>query len=604
MNNNILQLRAKQCRYDILRMIRAAGSGHTGGSLSSVDLYVTLLDRMTPDDRLVVSHGHSAAALYAALANYGYVDVEEAVASFRRKPPFEGHPSLAVNGVEWCSGSLGQGLSVGCGFALAKKLKGENGRVFVVMGDGEQQKGQLQEAREFAVNYALDNLIAVVDDNGLQACGTVADTTNASLEKKYAMSGWQTVSVDGHDLTALGNAVDTAVGPACILAKTVMGKGVPAIENDYHYHGVPLMGDACEEALARLALSDEEKAQLPPVSPRKAAQYDAVTVPVGEGRVYTGTNDIRSAMGNALADAAAANPAVTMAALDCDLEGSVKLTDFKHLRPTQFIECGIAEHNAATVAAALSKSGVLAIHADFSMFNIAETYSQNRMADINHAPFKLFCTHAGLDVGEDGKTHQCIDYVSLLANLHGMQIIVPADANQADGAVRYALATPHPVAVIGGRSKLPILADKEGTTLGFVYGKGDWLREGADGVIVAYGNLVHHAVRAADALAEKGVRIGVLNMATPAALDEEALKQAATTGLIVTYEDHNVQTGIAGGVARLLCENGIACRLVAKGVSHYGASMSPDRLYEEQGLDEASLINEILNIKENAVCKQ
>ena len=591
----LLKLRAKKCRYDIIRMIDGAGSGHIGGALSSVDLYVAILDTMTENDRLVVSHGHSSAAVYAALGNSGYFDVEDAVSAFRRQKPYEGHPSILVNGVEWCSGSLGQGLSVACGFALAKKLQKEPGKVFVVMGDGEQQKGQLQEAREFAVKFKLDNLIALIDWNGLQACGTLADTTCQNLGDKYRMSGWNTVEVDGHSLQDIKTALSNS-GPLVILAKTVMGKGIPEIENDFHFHGTVIKKELAQKSLSSFSLTEEEQAFLKQNKSKKTQKgYPIPTLPLKSGRTYdVGTfSDIRSAMGNALYDLAKENPEVPMAAFDCDLEGSVKLTAFKNLRPDSFIECGIAEHNAATAAAAMTKSGVMAIHADFAMFNIAETYSQNRMSDINHAPIKLFSTHAGLDVGEDGKTHHSIDYISILGNLYGFRVIVPADANQADAAVRYAMSVADPVAVIGGRSPMPVLTDSKGELLDFSYGKGQWLTEGTDGVIITYGNVTHRAVSVAKALTEKGISVGVLNLSTPTELDKEAILLAAKTGLIVTYEDHNVNTGISGGVAKILCENGVLCKLIAKGVSCYGESASPDVLYQKQGLDEQSLAQTI-----------
>ncbi len=582
---------SKKCRKDILEMIMGAGSGHIGGALSSIDIYLAVLSKMNDDDRLVVSHGHTSAALYAALGNFGYFDINEAIQKFRRVAPYEGHPSLAVNGVEWCSGSLGQGLSVGAGFALAKKLQKEAGRVFVVMGDGEQQKGQLQEAREFAVKYQLDNLIAIVDYNDQQACGTVSGTTEQNLLDKYKLSGWDTVTVDGHDIEALANVLDASKKPLCVLAETVMGKGIPEIENDWHYHGTVISKELAQTAIARFAVSEEEAALLKNIKKPNQKTYQTPVVPVGAGRIYTETSDIRSALGNALADIAKNNPDIPMAAFDCDLEGSVKLTDFKKLRPDCFIECGIAEHNAATTAAAVAKSGMIAVHADFAMFNIAETYSQNRMADINKAPLKLFSTHAGLDVGEDGKTHQAIDYISLLGNLYHFQVIVPADANEADGAVRYAMSVPNPVAVIGGRSKLPILADANGNALSFTYGKGQWLRTGDQGVIITYGNMAHRAVKAADELKAEGIAVGVLNCSTPCDLDTDSILEAAKTGLLITYEDHNVKTGISGEVAKMIC--GTACKLQCLGVSHYGSSTSPENLYKEQGIDVEGLKNTV-----------
>lgn len=589
----MLNLLAKKCRRDIVEMIMNAGSGHIGGALSSVDIYIAVLSTMTENDRLVVSHGHTSAALYSVLGNMGYFDISEAIENFRQKSPYEGHPSIDVPGVEWCSGSLGQGLSVGTGFAIAKKIKNEAGRVFVVMGDGEQQKGQLQEAREFAIKHNLDNLVAIVDFNGLQACGTIEETTAQSIYDKYKMSGWEVINAGGHSFEVLEKALKPAGKPLCVLAQTVMGKGIAEIENDWHYHGTVIDRELSEKYISLFTLSEAEQEALKNIKKPCIVKYETPVISGVSGRAYSEDTDIRSAMGNALADIAKDNPDVPIVAFDCDLEGSVKLTGFKNLRPDSFVECGIAEHNAATAAAAASKSGMIAVHADFSMFNIAETYSQNRMADINKAPLKLFSTHAGLDVGEDGKTHQSIDYISLLSNLHGFKVIVPADANQADRAVHYAMSVPYPVAVIGGRSKMPVLKDESGKSLGFCYGKGQWLRRGTHGVIITYGNMVHRAVKAADELKAEGIEIGVLNCPTPCELDSEAIIKAAETGLIITYEDHNVKTGISGDVAKIIC--GTPCKLKTLGVWKYGSSTTPENLYREQGIDYENLKN---NIKE------
>jgi len=594
---------SKKCRYDIVRMIDHAGSGHLGGSLSCVDIYVLLQHIMDEHDRLVVSHGHTSAAVYAVLGNMGHFDVEEAVTSFRKAAPFEGHPSIGVNGIEWCSGCLGQGLSVGCGFALAKKLKKEPGRVYVVMGDGEQQKGQLQEAREFAVQHQLDNIVAIVDCNGLQASGELNEICGQSLRAKYEMSGWKTVLVDGHSHQRMYDTLREADGPLCILASTTMGKGIPEIEGNYKFHGTVISKELVQKSLESFRLTAREQAILKENTHLpKHIRYPYPKILCAKESAYAIGEmvDVRSAMGKTLNDIAVQNSQIPIAVLDCDLEASLKLSDFKKNNADFFVECGIAEHNAATVAAAMAKSGVITVHADFSMFNIAETYSQNRMADINKAPIKLFATHAGLDVGEDGKTHQSIDYLSLLSNMYGFKVIVPADANQAEAAVRYALSVDSPVAVIGGRSKLPVLSQENGEPLDFSYGKAQWLRKGTDGVIITYGNMVHKAVNVAETLKEHGVLIGVLNVSSPIDIDRQQVVEAAKTKLIVTYEDHNVRTGIASFVSGILCEKDLRCRFLAKGISKYGSSASPEKLYREQGLDEDSIVQEILNLSINA----
>ncbi|MCL2343061.1 MAG: thiamine pyrophosphate-dependent enzyme [Firmicutes bacterium] len=225
-------------------MTTNAGSGHPGGSLSSLDIYILLLAVKESADTLVVSHGHTAAGLYAALAQFGYIDGEAAIAGFRRMGSvFEGHPSLEVPGVTWCSGALGQGLSVGCGYALAAQKLRTGGHVYVVMGDGEQAKGQLCEAREFAAAHELSNLTAIVDCNGLQASGSLDAVLHQDIAAKYRAAGWAVSEADGHDFEAMYAAlrkVRQDDRPGVLLAHTTMGKGVSGHEGDYAFHGNPL----------------------------------------------------------------------------------------------------------------------------------------------------------------------------------------------------------------------------------------------------------------------------------------------------------------------------------------------------------------------------
>jgi transketolase len=229
------------------------------------------------------------------------------------------------------------------------------------------------------------------------------------------------------------------------------------------------------------------------------------------------------------------------------------------------------------------------------------------MNDLNQTSLKIVSTHCGLDVGEDGKTHQCLDYVSLPANLFSHALIIPADANQADRVIRHVASTPGNVFVAMGRSKVPVLTDEAGTPAfgagyRFVYGRADWLREGGDAVIVTCGTMVHRAIAARDILAAGGVRVGVLNLSCPLALDEAALRRAAETGLVLTYEDHNVRTGIGSLVAALFMDNGLRPRLRRMGVSRLGGSGKPEALYRMQSLDTDSLVRtlrEELAVKES-----
>lgn len=606
-----LQRMAQCARADVLRMTTTAGSGHPGGSLSSMDCYILLLAgvRVDPDnpcnpsrDRIVISHGHTAAGFYAALANTGFLSRDEVVVSFRRCGSiFEGHPSIDVPGVDWAGGNLGQGLSVACGMALATRYTKRLYRVYVVLGDGEHQKGQIAEAQRFAAKYRLSNLTAIVDCNGLQATGAVDDVMPQNLAAEYEAHGWRVFHADGHDFLSLYAALyncQNTDSPTVILAHTIMGKGVPEIENDYRYHGTVLTKEQCDQALITLGSHSLVGQEFTPATRPQAHSlpFLETTLSPGTPRTYAPDQCIenRSACGNALADVAAANPNAPIVALDCDLGPSVKLDGFQSLTPDRFIQCGISEHHAASLAGGLSIAGALPVFADFAVFAIAETYNQQRFNDVNHTSVKLLATHCGLDVGEDGKTHQCIDYIGLIANLYGWGLIVPADANQADRAARWALTTPGNIAIAVGRSKLPVITDAQnqavyGGGYTFKYGQADWLRIGSDATIVTCGSLTHRAVSVADRLAAENIHVGVLNMTCPLSLDEGALRTAAATGAILSYEDHHIRTGLGALVAACLAEAGLTCRFRRMGVTRYGGSGSPDDLYRDQGLDEDSL---------------
>jgi transketolase len=614
---------ANQTRLDLLTALHHSGTGHPGGSLSSLDLYLMLwlCANVYPGrladarrDRIVVSHGHTAAGVYAVLGNLGYFPKDEFICSFRKDGSrFEGHPSLEVPGVEWCSGSLGQGLSVACGMALAAKMKQADYRVFVVMGDGEQAKGQLQEAREFAVKYHLDNLIAIVDCNGLQASGRIEDIIPQNISLKYSAAGWRVLRINGHDASSIYCALQTSCvrseTPTVILAETVMGKGVSAIENNYEYHGKALSkiqyDHACLELSCTKSYSALSSIEKDCGENTKAALPVEYQVNCGKAVFYNAGQliDCRTAFGEAmleLAEANKLNDAVVIAALDCDLAESVKLQEFGRLFPDNFIECGIQEHNAVTVAGALSRSGILTFFSDFGVFGIDETYGQHRMNDFNKTSVKLVCTHCGLDVGEDGKTHQCVDYLGLLTNLHHFQVIIPADANQTGHAFRYMATHAGNIALLMGRSKVPVLSNENGalcfgSDYHFEYGQADWIRNGRDGTIITYGNMVSRAVDAHDRLQELGSSIGVLNITCPCELDVASIRRAANIGLVVVYEDHNKKTGLGSQIGALLAEYGADCRFRRLGIEKYGFSASPQEQYRLQGLAVEDLVDLIKN---------
>ncbi|MCR5402635.1 MAG: transketolase [Butyrivibrio sp.] len=259
---------ARDVRIDALRGIHSAGAGHPGGSLSVTDILVSLYfnvmnvnpedPKMEGRDRLVLSKGHAAPALYSVLAHRGYFDPAELLTLRKLGSRLQGHPSMELcPGVEMSTGSLGQGFSVAVGMAIADKIDGKSRRTFVVTGDGELQEGIIWEAALSAAKHGLDNLIAVVDWNNLQIDGVV-DTVKkvAPIDDKFAAFGWETFVCDGHDMQSLLDAYEKAMAvkgkPVCIVAKTVKGKGVSFMENQAGWHGKAPSDEQLEAAIKEL----------------------------------------------------------------------------------------------------------------------------------------------------------------------------------------------------------------------------------------------------------------------------------------------------------------------------------------------------------------
>ncbi len=264
-----LEKKAKEIRRDIISMTAAAGSGHPGGSLSAADIVTALyfqimrLDPERPDwpdrDRFVLSKGHAAPVLYSALAERGFFRTSELLTLRKLGSRLQGHPDMkSLPGVEMSTGSLGQGLAVANGMALAGKLDNRDYRVFVLMGDGENQEGMIWEAAMAAAHYKLDNLTAFLDHNGLQIDGPVREVMSVEpVADKWKAFGWDVQVIDGHDLSQIINAVEKAKEvkgrPQMIVAETVKGKGVSFMENNVDWHGRAPNPQETEKALAELA---------------------------------------------------------------------------------------------------------------------------------------------------------------------------------------------------------------------------------------------------------------------------------------------------------------------------------------------------------------
>ena len=263
-----LEATARQMRQEIIKMITAAGSGHPGGSLSAADIMTVLyFDKMAlrPDepkwdgrDYFVLSKGHAAPALYAALALRGFFPVEQLETLRKLHSPLQGHPvSTKVPGVDVSTGSLGQGISVAAGIAKGLKMDGKPNHVYALLGDGECQEGEVWEALMFAAHYQLDNLTVIIDSNRLQIDGQVEDVMSTSpLDKKLDAFGFNVLLVNGHNVESIGRAIDTAKAekgrPTAIIANTVKGRGVSFMENQVGWHGNAPKPEEAAQALQEL----------------------------------------------------------------------------------------------------------------------------------------------------------------------------------------------------------------------------------------------------------------------------------------------------------------------------------------------------------------
>ncbi|HTW30425.1 MAG TPA: transketolase [Candidatus Sulfotelmatobacter sp.] len=576
--------------YDLVALC-AAGSGHAGSTLSIMDIAAALYlkvanhDPRNPNwaqrDRIIWSAGHKAPSLYLGLAFAGFCNVEDVVTLRKLGSPFQGHPHwLKLPGVEVSTGSLGQGLSISVGIALAAKLDQKNYRTFCLMGDGEQQEGQVWEAAMEAAHYKLDNLVAVIDCNGLQIDGPVAEVMNiAPLAEKYKSFGWDVVEIDGHDMDQLVKRLsarnDGASKPLVVLAKTVKGKGVSFMENVAGWHGKAPNHEEMIKGLRELGLAEKipyasllERAQkfqdqathaLAEKQPRFSRDYSWNSLIVMNAQM----EPTRKGFGHALAQDGQDERVVC---LGLDISGSITLSDFYAGNPERkkrWLSMGIAEQSATAAAAGLAKEGKLPVLGTYATFAAARNLDQIRTS-ICYGNFNVLIAgaHGGISVGPDGATHQALEDLFAMAGLPNMSVVVPCDAVETRKATSYLLLRHFgPKYMRFAREATPIVTHEETP---FVFGKANVIRlrhsadkfvdafatclasnyenESEDLTIIACGPMVPEAMRAAYILQQEfGWETRVLNMHTLKPIDEAAVIRAAKeTGIVITAEEHQI----------------------------------------------------------------
>jgi transketolase len=593
----------------------AAGSGHSGGTLSIMDIAAALYlriaehDPKNPDwpdrDRILWSAGHKAPALYVSLGIAGFCPLDDIVTLRKLGSPYQGHPHwLKLPGIEISSGSLGQGLSVAVGMALAARIDGEkpggkNHKIFCLMGDGEQQEGQVWEAAMEAGHFHLDNIVAVIDCNRLQIDGWVKDVMQVEpLAAKYAAFGWEVLRINGHDMSQIVDAFEQARAvtgrPVMILADTVKGNGVSFMENQPGWHGKAPNREELTAALAELGVAERIpvddlltkaknwqaeashalEAHVPRYScdfwwnARDAAQSDAMHVAM---------EPTRKGFGRALAECGDDERIVC---IGLDISGSITIADFyagKPERARRWISMGIAEQSATAAAAGLAREGKLPVLGSYATFSAARNLDQIRVS-VCYGNFNVLIAgaHAGVSVGPDGATHQALEDLFAMMGMPNMSVVVPCDIVEARKATTHLLLK-HvgPKYIRLAREATPIVTDEKTP---FVFGKAnvirlrkdapdfvdafetcladDYKNESEDLSIIACGPMVPEAMRAALILKrDYGYEARVLNMHTLKPIDAEAIIRAAhDTGVVVTAEEHQIGA-LAWRVSGLLTES-------------------------------------------------
>ncbi|MBA7487017.1 1-deoxy-D-xylulose-5-phosphate synthase [subsurface metagenome] len=589
--------KAREVRAYNIIAITAAGSGHTGGTLSIMDIATALyLKKIRHDpenpswedrDRVFWSAGHKAPALYIALAEAGYFPLDDTMKLRKLWSGFEGHPNrLKLPGIELSAGSLGQGLGVAIGCALNAKLEKKDYRVYSILGDGELDEGSLWEAIMCASHYKLDNLTAIVDRNDLQIDGPTEEVMSLEpLLSKWQAFGWETLEIDGHNMSQILSALDEIEKikdkPTVIIAHTIKGKGVSYAENIVGYHGIaPKNGRSGKESLNQ-ALKDigdpqftkEKVDNLLKVATdyqRKVDKKIEDSLPKFSRNYWWNTismmqvkmESTRNGFGRAIEELGKDKKIV---ALGADITSSIRMDKFYTSHPerkNRFFEIGIAEANMTLVASGLAKEGKIPFIGSYGVFITGRNWDQLRTTVCyNNFNIKIADAHAGISVGADGATHQALEDISNLYYLPNMHITVPCDAIEVEKATHAIASINGPAVVRYAREATPIITTYDtpyqfglANVIRYRGGKdnfivafetklsSDYTSENEDLTLMACGPMVAEAMRAAYILKEEyNLETRILNIHTLKPIDKKAiLKAAEDTNIIITIEEHQV----------------------------------------------------------------
>jgi transketolase len=593
----------QQLRVDAVRASAKAGSGHPTSSMSAADLAAVLLashfrydfddPRGKGNDRLVFSKGHASPLVYGLFRAAGVLSEEEFGTYRQFGSRLEGHPVPVLPWVDVATGSLGQGLPIGVGMALAgKRLDRLPFRVWVICGDSEMAEGSMWEAAEHAAFYELDNLTAIIDVNRLGQRGeTMHGWDLSSYSDRLRAFGWHAIEIDGHDVeqidAAYREAQTTTGKPTAVVAKTLKGKGYSKVEDQNGWHGKAV----AEEAVEELGGIRNLTVDVPKPDHGEPHRFET---PGGNWPAYEVGDKVatRKAYGEALA--ALGGDRGDVVVLDGEVSNSTYAEIFRDAHPERYLEMYIAEQQMVAAAVGVQVLGWKPFSSTFAAF-LSRAYDFVRMAAVSQATLAFCGSHAGVSIGEDGPSQMGLEDLAEFRAINGSTVLYPCDGNQTTKLVR-AMADLEGISYLRTtRADTEVIYSAEEE---FPVGGSKTLREGDDVAIVTAGITVPEALRAANALAEEGISARVIDAYSVKPIDAATLCSLAMP--IVTVEDHRAEGGLGEAVLAALAEGGATPHVAVLAVRELPHSGKPAELLAAAGIDAGAIADSARHVVQEA----
>jgi transketolase len=597
---------ANQLRIHSINATTAAGSGHPTSCCSAADLVATLFfghmkyDPKNPhyynNDRFILSKGHAAPLLYAAWTENGFIPAGEILKLRTFGSDLEGHPTPRLPFVDVATGSLGQGLSVGVGMALAARLDKLDYNTYVLLGDGEIAEGAVWEAASLAGVNKLNNLIAIVDANRLGQSQETAFGHHIEVYRdRLEAFGWRVEDIDGHDIEEIVEVL-SGIGlddkPLAIVAKTYKGAGISFLQDKDGWHGKPLNKEEAAKAIAELqptaksgiGVEIPKPNQLPEPKNVAPANFPPINYKLGDN-VAT-----REAYGSALLRIGETD--LRVVALDGDTKNSTYADKFFKKFPERSTECFIAEQNMVGVATGFGARGKVPFASTFATF-FTRAYDQIRVAGISQANLKLVGSHVGVSIGEDGPSQMALEDLAMMRAVAGSIVLYPSDAVCAEKLLEQMALNRGIHFLRTSRPKTPVIYNNDEQ---FPVGGAKVLRTGDKVTVVAAGVTLFEALKAADQLKSEGIGITVIDAYSIKPLGKKEILAAAqkTHNTVITVEDHYSEGGLGDAVAGELSVDGIKVHKLA--VTSLPRSGKAEELLAHFGIDAAAIVKKVKSL--------